>query len=103
MIPTDDDHIKDSIRTHTKGARIIIQVEVISWPHPHEPQSDWVQVTELPGSATPEEEDKAIATVLKSRKYFKVCKECGERTLAGCMYDQSTCHGCAETKHGVVY
>ena len=35
MIPTDDDHIKDSIRTHTKGDRIVIDVEVISWPHRH--------------------------------------------------------------------
>jgi hypothetical protein len=97
------DHTKDSIRTHTKGDRIIIEVEVISWPHPHEPRTDWVQAAVLLGSATPEEVDKAITRVLKSRKYFKVCKECGQRTLSGCMYDRSTCHDCAETKHGVVY
>jgi hypothetical protein len=103
LLPNADNYIRDSIRTRAKDDRIIIEVEVISWPHPHEPHTDWVQVTELPRSATPQEVDKAITTVLKSQKYFMVCKECGERTLSGCMYDRSTCHACAETKHGVVY
>lgn len=102
---TDTDLIKHSIRTvhDADNDRLVIEVEVISWPHPHEPVAEWVQAAELPVDASQADMDNAIIKVLRRRKFFKVCQECGKRTHSGCMFDRETCHGCAETKYGVVY
>jgi len=103
--PTDADLIRHCIRTvrDADGDRIIIQAQVVHWPHPHEPELEWVPAAELPTDSTQAEIDNAIIKVLRSRKFFKVCRECGERTLSGNMFDRVTCHSCAEKKYGVVY
>ena len=48
---TDDDLIKYSIRTvhDTGNDRIVIEVEVVHWPHPHAPESEWVPAAEHGG------------------------------------------------------
>ena len=103
--PTDHDLIKHSIRTvnDTVHDRITIEAQVVHWPHPHEPVAEWVQVAELPATATQADIDEAVIKVLRRRKYFKVCQECGRRKHSGHMYDRETCHGCAETKYRVCY
>ena len=103
--PTDDDLIRDSFRTRhdADNNRTVIEVELTHWPHPHEPESEWIEVSELPSTVTPEEVGEAVIKVLRRRRFFKVCSECGKRFHSGYMYDRVTCYGCAEEKYGVVY
>jgi len=103
--PTDPDLIKHCIRTvqDADNDKIIIQAQVVHWPHPHEPELEWVPAADIPGDSTQADIDKAVIGILRRRKFFKVCQECDERTLSGHMYDRVTCHTCAETKYGVVY
>jgi len=103
--PTDSDLIENSIRIahDADGDKIVIEVELVHWPHPHSPVAEWVPAAELPAGALQTDIDKTILKVLRRRKYFKVCQECGERTHSGHMFDRETCHGCAETKYGVCY
>jgi len=103
--PTDADLIRHAIRTvqDADGDRIIIEAQVVHWPHPHRPELEWVQAAELPADASEADIVAAVIKVLRRRRFFKICRECGERTLSGSMYDRVTCHTCAETKYGVVY
>ena len=101
--PADADLIKHCIRTTHYPDKIVIEVEVISWPHPHEPESEWVQVVDLPAGADQADIDKAVIKVLHRRKFFKVCKECGERKPTGLMWEDTICQGCGEKNHGVCY
>ena len=96
--PSDHDLTKHSIRTvhDADNNRIVIEVELVHWPHPHKPVAEWVQAAELPSAATQADIDKAVIKVLRRRKFFKVCRECGKRKHSGCMYDRETCPGCAK-------
>lgn len=103
--PTDNDLIRHSIRTvnDADSDRIVIEAQVVHWDGPYTPVAEWVQAAELPADAPKTDIDKAVIKVLRRRKFFKVCSECGKRKHSGHMFDQETCHGCAETKYGVVY
>ena len=100
---TDAHLIKHHIRTIHHPDKIVIEVEVIRWPHPHEPESEWVPVTELPPDADQADIDQAVIKVLRRRKYFKVCKECDERKPAGLMWEGNICQGCGERNHHVCF
>lgn len=42
--------------------------------------------------------------VLETKRYFRVCKDCGERNPVGWMCtDMGVCHECAERNHGIVF
>ena len=100
----DADLIADFIRTvPAADCGTVVEVCVISWPHPHEPKSTWSVAAELPPGALQEEVDQAVAKVLRDRKYFAVCRECGGRKPVGWMHGGGICQRCAEEKHGVVY
>ena len=100
----DADLIHDFIRTVPfPDGGTVVEVCVISWPHPHEPESTWVTAAELPPGATAAEHDRAVAKVLRDRKYFRVCRDCGERKPVGWMHDIKICQGCAEKHHGVCH
>ena len=99
----DTDLIADFIRTvPAADGGTVVEVCVVSWPHPHEPQSTWCVAAVVPAGASLKEVDQAVAKVLRDRKYFRVCTECGERKPGGWMHDNKICQRCAE-KQGVVY
>jgi len=56
---------------------------------------------ELPLGADQADTDQAVIKVLRRRKYFKVCKECGERKPVGLMWEENICQGCGERNHGL--
>ena len=102
---TDQDLIAQFLRTvpSAPDGGTVIEVCEISWPHPHEPEGTWVTVTELPAGASQERIDRQISKILRNRKYFRVCQECGERKPVGWMHNARICQGCAEKHHGVCY
>ena len=100
----DADLIAQFIRTiPSADGGTVIEVCTISWPHPHEPMSTWVVAAELPAGASQDELDRTVRRLLRDRKYFKVCQECGERKPDGWMHDARICQACAEKHHGVCY
>ena len=101
---TDADLIAEFIRTIPKAdGSIAIEVRVISWPHPHEPESAWVMAAELSPGASQDRIDKAVRKNLQNRKFFRVCQECEERNPVGWMHNTKICQTCAERHHGVCY
>ena len=98
-----DTDIRNHVRTRIDAGKVVVEVEVISWPLPYRPESQWVKAAELSIEATPDEVDKSITRELTDRKYFRVCKDCGKKGPVGHMLEDDICHRCAETKHGVVF
>jgi hypothetical protein len=99
----DADLIREFIRTVPGVSAIVIEVRMISWPHPHEPESAWITAAELPSGASQDRVGKAVRKLLKDRKYFRVCQECKERNPVGWTHDSKICQSCAERNHGVCY
>jgi hypothetical protein len=100
---TDDDLLADFTRVTTGEAGTTLECMVITWPQPHRPDSHWVPVRTLPSDFTPGEIEAARRALLKLRRYFKVCRLCGERKPDGWMMDKDVCHSCAEEQMGVVF
>jgi hypothetical protein len=100
---TDKEIIDEFTRESWDSGRLVIQVLSITWPYPHEPQSHWITVTNLPEDADQASIEEARAKAIKRRRYFAVCEECGERKPVGWMNDEHICQSCAEKNHGVVY
>jgi hypothetical protein len=79
------------------------QVDVIVWPHPHEPETSWVTFRTWKRPPTEARIALAKAAALRNPRFFSTCKHCGELNNAGHMADHSTCYGCAERYFGVVH
>ncbi|TIC85193.1 hypothetical protein [Crenobacter intestini] len=94
--PTDAALLQTATRAREADGAVLVEVAQVSWPHPHEPATRWVTVTRLPLPAEPATVDAARAKLLRSRRYFGVCAECGERHLRGHMFGRDLCAGCAE-------
>lgn len=96
--------IADFIRTvpaHDGGT--VVEVCTISWPLPYDPQSTWVAVSVLPAGSSQKGVERAMAKVLRDKRYFRVCQECEERNPVGWMHNTKICQSCAEKHHGVCY
>jgi len=101
----DDKLIAEFIRT-VQGSddKTLIEVKVIGWDGPHTPVSSWVTAKTLGGTQSPEKLQKAILRVLETKKFFRTCKDCGERNPVGWMTgNMGVCHACAERNHGIVF
>lgn len=99
----DDDLIADFIRSVSVDGETYLQVGVVRWSGPHEPEMAWTTVRRWKRPPTPERLDAAHRKALLSRRYFRVCQMCGERSNVGHMHDGKTCQSCAERHLGVVY
>ena len=100
----DNDLIKDFVRRTTTDAGVTIEVKVIGWDGPHTPVSSWMTAAKVKGTPSPEKLQKAILRVLENKRYFRVCRDCGERNPVGWMTgDMGVCHSCAERNHGIVF
>lgn len=99
-----DKELMDEFTDVRSGANgIALRVLRITWPHPHEPKSQWYTVTTLPIGTSLSDLDNARRDLLANPEHFRVCTECNERNPVGWMNDDSICQGCAERNHGVVY
>jgi hypothetical protein len=101
MATNDDDLLRDYTRVRLDADEQVIEVGVIDWHGPHTPQLTWVEAARLPKAATAEEVERARRKLLQRRKFFVICKECGERNAKG-HTSEGVCHGCME-KSGVVF
>lgn len=103
MTSNEQELYDDYTRTREEFGKIMIEVAVISWLSPHAPTVTWHIVFEIPADSEFKDILKARRMVLKRKRYFKKCRECGELNADGHMYDNHICQGCAEQIHGVVF
>lgn len=101
MATNDDELLREYTRVGTAADSHVIEVGVITWHGPHTPQLTWVESARLPKTATAEEVERARRMLLQRRKFFVICKKCGERNAKG-HTGEGVCHGCME-KSGVVF
>ncbi|MEA5421034.1 hypothetical protein VB712_17550 [Spirulina sp. CCNP1310] len=99
----DTEIISQFIKVEPGDAELNISVCHISWPHPHEPQSDWSIAATMPTTSSAEEIDGQILAILEDKRYFQVCQDCQQRKLRGWMHDNQICQGCAELNYGIIY
>ena len=95
--------IAEFIREEENATELHIMVCHIMWLGPYTPSSSWTCARTLPNSATREERDESIQSILHDSEFFQMCVECQERQPVGWMFSRTICMGCAERNHGVVY
>ncbi len=103
MAKNDPELVQDMTRVQSSEKQIIVEVAVIDWPHPHEPRISWALASTLPLSSTSTRIEAVRRKLIKNRKFFALCEECGERKSKGHMFSGKICMSCAERNHGVVY
>jgi hypothetical protein len=103
MSASEEDLIREFTRIIRDDSDITVQVAVIRWPGPAEPAMNWEDAVRLPQSADAAEIQMAQDRLLKNRRYFSRCTECGETQIKGHMWRRGICMGCAERNHGVMF
>lgn len=101
MASNNDELLRDYTRARLDGDTQVVEVAVIDWPGPAVPELSWVETVRLPADASADEVDRARRKLLARRKFFVICKDCGERNAKG-HTEGGVCHGCME-KSGVVF
>ena len=104
--PNDQDVVEEHLKVQEDDMSVTVKAQLISWPAPYRPESIWVDAAVLPVGSSDRARDFATSRVLKSTKYFRICRECGERNAIGHMMSDkpgAICHGCAQRNHGVVF
>lgn len=102
------------MREFTRGVRVEggvgIEVAVIDWPDPSVPETQWKRVGFVAlrdglKEATVRKHPKVRAArraVLEDKRFFAVCRTCGERNPQGWMLSRVECQGCGAGR-GIVY
>lgn len=105
MRPGDAD--QEVLQALTRARRlddgVAIEVAVIRWPCAHTPHTDWQQVERLPLSADAAQLMVARQRALKLRRFFAVCRACGQRKPKGWMQTAGLCMACAQSQLGIVH
>lgn len=83
-------------RAQVLAGGVEIEVGVISWPSSHDPQLDWLPVAWLPAASSAADCYRARRRVLMQRRFFGLCKTCGQRHARGHMLSLQLCTACAE-------
>ena len=100
---THDDHLlRNYTRVRLDADEQVIEVGDTTWEGPHTPVISWVEASRLPADTSTAEVARARRRLLMRRKFFVICKECGERNAKG-HTSRGVCHECMEKKHGVVF
>ncbi|MBN2702265.1 MAG: hypothetical protein JXR29_12540 [Methylothermaceae bacterium] len=94
---TDDELIADFMRLVEKDGKTILEVGVVTWNGPHDPDFRW--------SKYPTAERLAAAQMkaLETPRFFRVCGYCRERMNAGHMLEQEICQSCAVKHWGITF
>lgn len=90
-------------RAQVLAGGVQIEVGVISWPSSHEPQLDWLPVAWLPAASSAADCYRARRRVLMQRRFFGVCKTCGQRYARGHMHSTQLCTACAEQYQQITF
>jgi len=98
----DSDLIQNFIRQKAVGDSVHLLVCVINWDGPATPITRWKVAARINVTDSEEKLDAEIELILRDKRYFGICKECGERNPTGWMHSNELCQSCAE-KFGVVY
>lgn len=99
----DTEIISRFIKVEQEDTELKILVHSISWPHPHEPKSNWPVATMFPMKSSTKEIESKILEVLQDKRYFQICQECQQRKPCGWMHTDGVRQSCAERNHGIVY
>lgn len=91
------------VRVSAIGQQFLLEAPIIRWPLPHEPELEWEAVVGLPITANAGELTAEMEKLRGDRRYFALCKHCGNRTPVGHMFGDDSCQCCATTEFGVVY
>ncbi len=102
MAANDTALAQETTRVRMASGKILVEVAVVTWPHPHEPSMSWVVAATLPLSSTSMHVEATRNRVVKNRKFFALCHECGKRNLKGHMFSAKVCMSCAEQNHGII-
>lgn len=90
-------------RTRQLANGVQVEVGVISWPQNHLPQLDWLPVTLLAAGSSDADIYRARRRVLMQRRFFSVCKTCGQRYARGHMLSSQQCTACAEQHQQITF
>jgi hypothetical protein len=100
---TDGELIEEFMRTTLGEEGTLLEIALVTWPHPHWPELRWEPFHNWSGTPSPAEVAGVQQLALSDSRYFRECKRCDERFNTGQMYDEQTCHDCANRHFGVVY
>jgi hypothetical protein len=103
MATEEEELVRDFTRVRETSASIVVEVMVVDWPSPSEPRGTWAKAASIPISSDRSEIERARKAVLRNRRYFRRCKECGERQLKGYMWATDVCMSCAESNFGIIF
>lgn len=103
MATEEEELVRDFTRVRETSASIVVEVMVVDWPSPSEPRGTWAEAATIPISSDRSEIERARTVVLRDQRYFRRCKECGERQLKGHMWATDVCMSCAESEHGIIF
>jgi hypothetical protein len=100
-----DDHelAQRFIKIEPEAGSINVFVCKIGWSGSHSPVSTWEFTVKINTDILSTEIDAEIHKILNNKRYFQVCKECGERNPCGWMHSRNICQSCAERNHGIVH
>lgn len=90
-------------RVRQAAGGVHIEVGVISWPQTYPPQLDWLAVAQLPAGSSEADCYRTRRRVLMQRRFFALCKRCGQRHARGYMMDLHLCMGCAARYYHVIF
>jgi hypothetical protein len=99
--------VREFIRIEKRENETVILVGSIFWKGgSYDPVLQWKIAKTLKINSLKSEVDAQVNEVLKDKRYFSICSECGKYKLVGhttMIGDISICHGCAEINHHVVF
>lgn len=99
---TDDELVAKCTRAEQEALGISLQVCVIHWDGSHTARIEWIPTELLPSESSPTAIRQARYALIRDKRWFRVCRECRERTPIGHMSDSRICQGCAARNHGYV-
>lgn len=97
----EEDSIDDYFRWLQAEGRWILEVGIVEWPSPDQPEIVWKPFRTWKNKPTA---DRLVtARAAAALRYFRTCTHCQELCNLGHMHDRTTCQGCAEGLLGVVH
>jgi formylmethanofuran dehydrogenase subunit E len=98
--------IRKFIKVEKRENETVILVCSVQWKSSYEPVLQWTVAKTLETNSLKSEVDRQVNKILKDKRYFCVCSECGECNQVGqtmMLQDKCLCHGCAEKNHRVLF
>ena len=92
----------EAMKPYVRQTGAALEVQVILWPEPGNPETKWVPVETMSEDPTHEELAAAKDRVLADPRYFARCGQCGALRPRGWMHDEGLCLSCAQGPRGLV-